>query len=121
MVMPISTSTPASSAQFKCAHCDTTSEKMQRCSRCQFAHYCNRECQRAHWPQHKLQCNNPHDNKKIDGITGRLFSLSYKMNIKASSPLPPEIINMIIKKGEKILLRNCEEAFAKKGVSVFFS
>ena len=63
-VRPISTSAPASSTQFTCAHCDTTSEKMQRCSRCHFAHYCNTTCQRAHWPQHKLQCKTREEDKE---------------------------------------------------------
>jgi ACT domain-containing protein len=31
-------------------------EKLMRCSRCQVARYCSRECQLAHFPQHKGEC-----------------------------------------------------------------
>ena len=30
--------------------------KLLRCSRCHEAHYCNPQCQRQHWPEHKLVC-----------------------------------------------------------------
>src|SRR5688572_32557850 len=32
-----------------------------RCGRCRVAVYCNRECQRAHWPEHKKVCPVPED------------------------------------------------------------
>jgi ankyrin repeat protein len=42
----------------RCAHCSTTtSAKLQKCSVCRMVYYCNRECQVAHWQQHKLVCN----------------------------------------------------------------
>ena len=30
---------------------------LQKCSTCKSVRYCTRECQVAHWPVHKLQCN----------------------------------------------------------------
>jgi hypothetical protein len=30
--------------------------KMMMCSRCRTVHYCSRECQKAHWGDHKGQC-----------------------------------------------------------------
>jgi hypothetical protein len=30
---------------------------LKRCARCQQVSYCSRECQKAHWKLHKLQCN----------------------------------------------------------------
>jgi hypothetical protein len=31
-------------------------EKVKACSRCRMVYYCGKECQRAHWPQHKHEC-----------------------------------------------------------------
>lgn len=42
--------------RYACAHCKKRGKRMQRCSRCNTAHYCHRECQRAHWPAHRAVC-----------------------------------------------------------------
>lgn len=40
---------------FACQHCGQ-SAGLQKCSRCLVAAYCSRDCQRAHWRQHKPAC-----------------------------------------------------------------
>jgi hypothetical protein len=35
---------------------DAAPASLLRCSRCRCARYCNAECQRADWPQHKREC-----------------------------------------------------------------
>jgi len=43
--------------QTKCWYCSTYSLLgTKRCSRCHYARYCNRECQVAHWKEHKKTC-----------------------------------------------------------------
>ena len=44
-----------------CAHCGETprrseSQSLHKCSRCKSAAYCNRDCQRLHWKEHKAVC-----------------------------------------------------------------
>lgn len=39
-----------------CDFCFAKSEDLQRCSKCKFARYCNRECQKSAWKDHKNEC-----------------------------------------------------------------
>lgn len=39
-----------------CAHCKTELKDKLRCAQCKTIHYCNRDCQKAHWPTHKNSC-----------------------------------------------------------------
>ncbi len=41
--------------QFPCTVCQKKSEK-KVCSQCRTTYYCSSQCQRSHWPQHKLTC-----------------------------------------------------------------
>ncbi|KAI9016634.1 hypothetical protein DFJ74DRAFT_677860 [Hyaloraphidium curvatum] len=44
---------------FVCSGCERTSarrEDFKRCSKCGPDFYCSKECQRNHWPKHKLLC-----------------------------------------------------------------
>ena len=40
----------------RCAACLSTSGERKSCRACGFVRYCNRECQTAGWPSHKLVC-----------------------------------------------------------------
>ena len=39
-----------------CARCQKGGEKLLSCAKCRHSTYCNRECQRLHWAQHKETC-----------------------------------------------------------------
>jgi hypothetical protein len=40
-----------------CAHCGGRGvERFQVCASCDTVRYCNRDCQRAHWPAHRGKC-----------------------------------------------------------------
>ncbi|OSC98047.1 ankyrin [Trametes coccinea BRFM310] len=39
-----------------CATCGKANVVLKKCAQCQAIFYCSRECQRAHWPQHRLIC-----------------------------------------------------------------
>lgn len=40
----------------RCAHCAKPVNRSNCCSRCHCTYYCGRDCQRAHWKVHKLEC-----------------------------------------------------------------
>ncbi|KAA1474076.1 hypothetical protein DENSPDRAFT_840610 [Dentipellis sp. KUC8613] len=43
----------------QCQHCfrsETEAGRLLSCSACHRAHYCNKECQTADWPNHKVAC-----------------------------------------------------------------
>lgn len=54
-----STQVPAivkTSACLTCASCGTRNRSCMKCSRCKLVYYCDSNCQRKHWNQHKRLC-----------------------------------------------------------------
>ncbi len=47
--------------------------KLKRCSICNAASYCNQECQRNDWPDHKLQCETPSELRGQEEITNKFL------------------------------------------------
>lgn len=42
---------------YSCAHCKIRSKNaMKKCSKCKNTYYCNQECQKNNWPEHKNNC-----------------------------------------------------------------
>ncbi|KAK7007248.1 hypothetical protein R3P38DRAFT_3032173 [Favolaschia claudopus] len=39
-----------------CFNTDQTANQLRLCGKCKAAHYCSKECQRRHWPSHRLFC-----------------------------------------------------------------
>lgn len=49
--------------QIKCANCSNVEgadDKFRSCSRCKHVGYCSKDCQLAHWEEHKKTCGLPH-------------------------------------------------------------
>ncbi|KAJ6255783.1 hypothetical protein Dda_9464 [Drechslerella dactyloides] len=42
-----------------CANCKTGGVNLKRCAKCSSEYYCSRDCQQAHWKQHKKLCGKP--------------------------------------------------------------
>lgn len=40
-----------------CATCNKQPKKLKKCAGCGTVKYCDKECQAAHWPEHKALCN----------------------------------------------------------------
>ncbi|CAI5530365.1 unnamed protein product [Closterium sp. Naga37s-1] len=47
---------PRGCAWVRCDRVEGEGVQLKACARCGKAAYCNRECQKAHWPSHKLTC-----------------------------------------------------------------
>ena len=43
---------------WKCRSLPAPGSKLRYCGRCETATYCSKACARAHWPKHKLECEN---------------------------------------------------------------
>lgn len=52
-----------------CSHCMKTSANLKRCGKCRSVLYCNVECQRLHWPQHRSVC------KSLKEAMSKVFDL----------------------------------------------
>ncbi len=46
-----------------CAFCGE-SNKLTRCKNCKRGYYCSVDCQKKHWPTHKVNCKNPFSNNR---------------------------------------------------------
>jgi len=49
-----------------CLYCLQVVKGSMRCTRCETALYCGRECQLKHWPVHKNICQDSNDTEDID-------------------------------------------------------
>ena len=57
-------------------------EKTRRCGACRIYRYCSAECQKKHWPQHKISCPRLKSNDK-SFISGLCFKYPANLYIKA--------------------------------------
>lgn len=52
-------------------------EKLKKCGNCKGVYYCSRECQKADWPTHKIQCRQ-HDSAKFTDVYEEAFDIVKK-------------------------------------------
>lgn len=51
----------------KCGNCSREIAKKNRCGACQKVYYCNTDCQKCHWPDHKKDCVKGKQNSQTAG------------------------------------------------------
>ena len=54
--MPMKKKPASSDDNRACANCERTNPKTSSCARCGLVYYCCKDCQSAHWKDHKLLC-----------------------------------------------------------------
>jgi len=68
-----------------CLHCLKEVSTTLRCSRCETAIYCDRNCQVKHWPMHKNSCQDSNDteddDKKLDKKAENHFNQGNRIHI----------------------------------------
>ena len=80
-----------------CTHCGACTATSQHCGACHIALYCNRACQRAHWPLHKAFCSPP-PLSDVDAIfdvlsqPGEHTILLQRLHTEAAAHLPDSLL-----------------------------
>ena len=95
-----------------CASCGyTTVDKLLQCSSCKVTYYCNAECQRKDWSQHKAVCQ---QNKQEKPILEILFNYCTSLNRSRVKTIDDDIIVgaiLIIKDVQEFLKLDDKDVF----------
>lgn len=66
----------------KCENCQVIDQKLLICTGCRIIYYCGRECQKAHFKNHKLKCLDDKKQRWIEKINTHLASfMEHKDNL----------------------------------------
>ena len=69
----------------KCAACNKVSDSLKKCGGCNQVKYCNRDCQKLHWPKHKKECKQLADSSSnIDNTSDGVGSINLSDSVSAS-------------------------------------
>ena len=72
-----------------CAACGKAGDNLKTCTSCKQVKYCNRDCQKLHWPKHKKECKQIADssnrNMNIDNISDGVGSINLSGSVSAST------------------------------------
>ena len=53
----ITVALPVEERSHQCSGCWKFGSQLRRCSKCQSVRYCSVQCQKSHWPKHKVLCD----------------------------------------------------------------
>ena len=59
-----------------CSYCSKASNYLKKCTLCYAVQYCDKDCQRKHWPQHRMQCKTDSDSQTLTSKTEQALSAS---------------------------------------------
>lgn len=63
-----------------CHNCHTPNSNLMWCSKCHAVKYCSKDCQRANWSNHKINCNK-HLKPKVTIASEQIADLCKNMNL----------------------------------------
>ena len=68
-----------------CAACGKAGDNLKACTSCKQVKYCNRNCQKLHWPKHKKECKHLADSSNnIDNVSDGINNINLSDSISAS-------------------------------------
>lgn len=105
----------ASSRSLSCGQCgdkSTTDKKLMYCSICHFQAYCNKECQKKHWPEHKKVCSVPKTSEHSSLTTSINQTSTYAANQSIIEPNRSTNNTLEINVGIIKALEHCKQAIA---------
>src|SRR6201986_1961739 len=79
----------------KCMNCTRVREKLFFCSNCSIIKYCSKECQKANWAKHRLDCHDVHGVRWILKVYSdyekSLFSRGIEDNLFSSEKIKQSV------------------------------
>jgi len=80
----------------RCAACTTASDTLLCCSKCTVFRYCDRDCQRAHWKQHKVTCSSWAKPLTMPRVDDNLLSMKWRGEDEDKPTIEDAIVHLFI-------------------------
>ena len=95
-----------------CAACGKAGDNLKGCTSCKQVKYCNRDCQKLHWPKHKKECKQLADSGSINNIgniSEGISSINLSDSIPASTTAADKKMNTSCREKQKTVHVNVKK------------
>jgi hypothetical protein len=86
-----------------CAHCGTKGDDQKRCGTCKNTFYCDAECQKSHWKQHKKSCAKPLPIEEVKTRLDKAYSEHEWQEVLVHEPRMEDLLATFTSKNNYIL------------------